>query len=57
MCKLAAAMDQLAQVQQQILQQNTSQITRIGLVIYQEGEDIECFPENFEGMILLHHIL
>ena len=51
MCKLAAAMDQLAQVQQQILQQNTSQRTRIDLAIYQEGEDIECFPENFDDTV------
>ena len=35
MCKLAAAMDQLAQVQQQMLQQNTSQRTCIDLAIYQ----------------------
>lgn len=49
MCKLAAAMDQLAQVQQQILQQNTSQRTRIDLAIYQEGEDIECFWKTLKG--------
>ena len=42
-------MAQLAQAQQQMLQQNTSQRTHIDLAIYQEGEDIECFWKTLKG--------
>ena len=55
MDQLAAAMAQLAQAQQQMLQQNTLQRTRVDLAIYQ-GEDIDTFLETFEGMMRLHQI-
>ena len=56
MDQLAAAMAQLAQARQQMLQQNTLQGTHIDMAIYQEGEDIDTFLETFEGMMRLHKI-
>ena len=57
MDQLAAPMAQLAQAQQQMLQQNTLQKTRVDMAIYQEGEDIDTFLETFESMMRLHQIL
>ena len=56
MDQLAAAMAQLAQAQQQMLQQNTLQRKYVDMAIYQERENIDTFLETFEGMMRLHQI-
>ena len=48
MNQLAAAMAQLAQAQQQMLQQNTLQRTHVDLAIYQEGEDIDTIWKHLK---------
>ena len=48
MTYLAAAMAQLAQAKQHMLQQNTLQRTCVDMAIYQEGEDIDTFWKNLK---------